>query len=60
MEMTFTARLQPSKLRLSNRYTTSNGRRDLVEHDQPNHKGNSCKQSKNKQEQVEQATQLQI
>jgi hypothetical protein len=24
--------------------------RDLVEHDQPNHYGNSCKQSKNKQE----------
>jgi hypothetical protein len=37
MEMTFTARLQPSKLCLSNRYTTSNSRRDLVEHDQPNH-----------------------
>ena len=31
METTFTARLQPFKLRLSNRYTTSNGCRDLVE-----------------------------
>ena len=27
----------PRMLRLSNRYTTSNGYRDLVEHDQPNH-----------------------
>jgi hypothetical protein len=25
--------------------------RALMEHDQPNHKGNCCKQSKNKQEQ---------
>ena len=31
MEMTFTARLQPSRPRLSNRYTTSNSRHDLVE-----------------------------
>ena len=59
-ETTFTARLQPSKLRLSNRYTTSNGCRDLVERVTRPLGHSSCKQSKNKQEQVEQATQLQI
>jgi hypothetical protein len=32
--------------------------RDLVEHDQPNHWGNSCKQSKNKQEQDKQELNL--
>jgi hypothetical protein len=36
-ESMFTTRLQPSRdgLRLSDRYTNSRGRRDLVEHDNP-------------------------
>jgi hypothetical protein len=33
---------------------------DRVEHDQSNHKGNSCKQSKTQQKQDKQATQLRI
>jgi hypothetical protein len=43
-------------LRLSNRYTTSNGYRDLVERNTRPLGHSSCKQSKNKKEQVEQET----
>jgi hypothetical protein len=45
-------------LRLSNRYTTSFGCRDLVERDTRPLGHLSCKQSKNQQEQVEQVLKL--
>jgi hypothetical protein len=50
----------PRMPRLSNRYTSSNGCCDLVERNTQPLGHSSCKQSKNKQEQVEQETQLQI
>jgi hypothetical protein len=46
-------------LRLSNRYTTSFGCRDLVERDTRPLGHSSCKQSKNQQEQVEQVLKFQ-
>jgi hypothetical protein len=45
-------------LRLSNRYTTSYGYRDLVERDTRPLEYSSCKQSKNQQEQVEQVLKI--